>query len=261
MRLTSRAERWLIGAAPRPARGFTSELITAGGLRLHLRKRPGPGPAWVLLHGLAVSHRYLMPTAAALPGAVYVPDLPGFGLSPDPGRVLTVEENAEVVAAWIDQAGLGGVHLLGNSYGCQVAVELAVRRPELVRSLVLVGPTADPAAPTAFGQIARWARDLLREDPRQLPMIAADVRDAGLRRVVLTLRDCVRHRIDRRLPLVAAPTLVLRGEHDTIAPSDWVVEAARLAPDGVAGDVPGAAHNAVTTAGPSVAGFAVVSRA
>jgi pimeloyl-ACP methyl ester carboxylesterase len=50
----------------------------------------GLGPsAWLLVHGLAVSHRYLMPTAAALAGTVYVPDLPGFGLSDKPTTCTT----------------------------------------------------------------------------------------------------------------------------------------------------------------------------
>ena len=55
-------------AAPGPVQGFTSRYRSVAGLRLHVRTRAGtdsPGPAWVLLHGLAVSHRYLMPTAAA----------------------------------------------------------------------------------------------------------------------------------------------------------------------------------------------------
>lgn len=254
MRRLSRAERQLIGAAPGPARGFVSKKVEVGGLRLHVRERAGEGGApWVLLHGLAVSHRYLMPTAAALPGAVYVPDLPGFGLSGTPRRVFDVVEHADVMAAWIDAAGLGAVHVLGNSFGCQVGVELALRRPDLVVSLVLVGPTVDPAAPTAFDQVRRFARDLLHEDPKQLPMIAADVRDAGLMRVVRTLRHCVRHHIDQRLPLVTVPVLVLRGEHDTICPTSWTEQAAGLAPFGRADVIPGAAHNAVTTAGPSVA--------
>jgi pimeloyl-ACP methyl ester carboxylesterase len=225
-------------------------------VRLHVRQRADQHPAspvWVLLHGLAVSHRYLMPTAAALPGGVFVPDLPGFGLSGNPATILTAEQHAGVVAAWLDSAGVSGANVLGNSFGCQVAVELAVRRPDLVASLILVGPTVDPAAPTAFGQIRRWARDLLIEDPHQIPVLAADIRDAGLPRILRTLRHAVRHHIGRRLPLVEAPVLILRGEHDPIAPAAWTTQAAACAPDGRSDDVPGAAHNAVTTAGDVVA--------
>jgi pimeloyl-ACP methyl ester carboxylesterase len=39
--------------------------------------------------------------------------------------------------------------MLGNSFGCQIAVELAVRHPDRVAGLVLVGPTMDSSARTA----------------------------------------------------------------------------------------------------------------
>ena len=269
----SPGQRRLTRAAPRPAGGFTSRWADVEGLRLHIRERPGGGgqdgggqdggdraaggPAWVLLHGLAVSHRYLMPTAEALPGPVYVPDLPGFGLSARPARALDPEQHADAVAAWMDSDGLSGAYLLGNSFGCQVAVEVAVRRPDLASALVLVGPTVDPAAPTAAGQALRRLRDLAHEDLRQGRIIAADVRDAGPGRVLATLRHSVRHHIERRLPLVQAPVLVLRGEHDPIAPDRWTAQVADLVPAGTADVVPRAAHNAITTAGARVAALAV----
>jgi pimeloyl-ACP methyl ester carboxylesterase len=253
-------QRRLAHSAPQPAGDFTSRRVWANGLYLHVRTREAQGagaPAWVLLHGLAVSHRYLMPTAAALAdGPVYVPDLPGFGLSQKPRHVYDTKQHAEAIAAWMDDEGISGARLLGNSFGCQVAVELAVVRPDLVSALVLVGPTVDPAAPTAAAQVGRWLRDLVYEDPHQARIIATDVRDAGLGRVLRTLRYSVRHRIDRRLPLVQAPILVLRGEHDPIAPPAWVVSAAGLAVDGGVGEVAGAAHNAVTTAGDQIAAIA-----
>jgi pimeloyl-ACP methyl ester carboxylesterase len=134
-----------------------------------------------------------------------------------------------------------------------VAVEIAVRRPDLVATLTLVGPTVDPSAPTGAGQIRRWARDLIGEDPHQIPVIAADVRDAGPHRILRTLRHSVHHHIETRIPLVRAPILVLRGEHDPIATAGWIERAASSASDGVTGVVPRAAHNAVTTAGAQVA--------
>ncbi|WP_433085736.1 alpha/beta fold hydrolase [Dactylosporangium sp. CA-052675] len=143
--------------------------------------------------------------------------------------------------------------MLGNSFGCQVAVELAIARPDLVDALVLVGPTVDPAAPTAAGQVWRWLRDLAREDPRQARILAADVRDAGPRRLLGTLRRSVEHHIDRRLPLVTAPVLFLRGARDPIAPRRWLDRAAGLTPRARVCEVPLAGHNAVTTAGPAVA--------
>jgi pimeloyl-ACP methyl ester carboxylesterase len=251
----SPAQRHLTHAAPDNAQGFVSRWAAVGRLRLHVRSRlADAGLPWVLLHGLAVSHRYLMPTAAALTdGPVHVPDLPGFGLSGKPRQVLDVAQHCAAVAAWMDADGITGARVLGNSFGCQVAVELAVRRPDLVFALVLVGPTVDPAAPTAAGQARRWLADLAWEDPRQARIIAQDVRDARPRRVLSTLRLSVRHRIDHRLPLVQAPVLFLRGEHDPIAPPRWLRQAASLTPQATTDVVPAAAHNAITTAGEVVA--------
>jgi pimeloyl-ACP methyl ester carboxylesterase len=118
-----------------------------------------------LVHGLAVSHRYLMPLAARLAGhhPVHVVDLPGFGLSGEPGRVLDVAEHADHLADWLAAAELPPVAVLGNSFGCQVAVDLAVRYPDRVCGLVLVGPTMDPSARTASRQTLRWLRDTARE--------------------------------------------------------------------------------------------------
>jgi pimeloyl-ACP methyl ester carboxylesterase len=248
-------------AAPEPADGFISRRHVVEGLRLHVRERVEPAaaePPWVLLHGLAVSHRYLMPTAVALTGhSVYIPDLPGFGLSQRPAHVYDVVEHAHTVAAWMTMAGIAGAKVLGNSFGCQVAVELAIRRPDLAAVLVLVSPTVDPTAPTAAAQIRRAVRDLVHEDPRLAGILVRDLCDAGVRRPLATLRHSVHHHIDQRLPLVDAPTLVLRGQYDPIAPARWVEHAAALAPHARAGEVRWAAHTAVTTAGPVVAAQAL----
>ncbi|HET7519181.1 MAG TPA: alpha/beta hydrolase [Actinomycetes bacterium] len=200
----------------------------------------------VLLHGLAVSHRYLMPVAArlAVHHPVHVVDLPGFGLSSEPGRVLDVAEHAAHVAAWLEASGLAPVVVLGNSFGCQVAVDLAVRHPYLIRGLILVGPTVDPAARTVSRQLLRWLRDTAREDPMQLPILLRDVRDAGLRRVAGTLAHAVRDPIESKLPLVKAPTLVARGAKEPIVPMAWAQAAARLLPRGELAVVPGSPHNA-----------------
>jgi pimeloyl-ACP methyl ester carboxylesterase len=222
-----------------------------------VRERHGGSAAApvVLIHGLAVSHRYLMPTARALHGrrAVYVPDLPGFGLSGKPDDVLDVYGHADVLAGWLDSLDTAPVAILGNSFGCQVGVELTRRRPDLVAALILVGPTTDPTAATVWGQLRRLALDLLFEDWRQAPILLADVRDAGLRRVLATLRHAVRDRIETKLPSIRVPTLLARGAHDRIAPRRWLVRAAALTPDARTLVLEGAAHNAVTTAGPQLA--------
>ncbi|MFI5841981.1 alpha/beta fold hydrolase [Catenuloplanes sp. NPDC051500] len=234
---------------------FTSEYRSVAGRRLHIRARDEPGTPWVLLHGLAVSHRYLMPTAEALTGPVYAPDLPGFGRSVGPRRSLGPVEHAAVIAEWMDAAGLRGARLIGGSFGCQVAVELALTRPDLVTLLVLIGPTVDPAAPSMTRHVLRLIWDFRREDPRQLPVVVGGAFAAGTRRILGTLRTAVHHPMKDRLPLLTQPVLILRGEHDPIAPERWTTHAARLS-GGRAITIPGAAHNVITTAGTRVAALA-----
>ncbi len=69
-------------------------------------------------------------------------ELPGFGWSPPPrDGDWTPRRSAESLAELIE-VRFGGrpVHLFGNSMGGAVAVQLAARRPDLVRTLTLVSP-------------------------------------------------------------------------------------------------------------------------
>jgi pimeloyl-ACP methyl ester carboxylesterase len=248
-RLGAALERYrLATSAPRTAGGFQSRWQRVRGVEIHDRASlasPAIPLPVVMVHGLAVSHRYLMPLAAKLAGQhrVHVVDLPGFGLSGEPGRVLDVAEHAGHLAAWLEIAGLPRVVVLGNSFGCQVAVELAVRHPQRVGGLVLVGPTIDPTARTAIRQILRWLRDTAREDPLQLPILLRDVRDAGPHRVAGTLAHALRDPIEEKLPLVSVPVLVTRGSSEPIVPAAWAQAATRLLPSGELAVMPGP-HNA-----------------
>jgi pimeloyl-ACP methyl ester carboxylesterase len=211
----------------------------------------------VFVHGLAVSHRSLMPTARCLDQrGVYVPDLLGYGLSEKPAAALDIGGHAEVLATWLDSAAIAPAAVLGNSFGCQVAVELATRRPDQVAALILVGPTTDPSAASIPARLRRLVRTLPAEDWRQAPILHADIRDAGVRRIVATLRYAVRDRFDAKLSRIRVPTLLVRGAHDRIAPQSWLDRAAALVPHAHTVVVEGAAHNAVTTAGPELAAAA-----
>lgn len=257
-RLTAREFRLAL-AAPAPAAGWESRWVRIAGVPTHHRARIDPVPDGVpvvLLHGLAVSHRYLMPTAHALARRhpVLVPDLPGFGLSGKPAMAYDVPRHAAHLAAWLAELRLPPVCLLGHSYGAQVAARLAAAHPGAVDALVLAGPTADPAARTRRGQVGRWLVDVAFEDPKQAAILARDVRDARPWRVWATLSTSVRHHIEDDLRRVSAPILVIGGERDPVAPAGWRAAAALLGPPAAPVTVPGAAHNAVTTAGEHVAG-------
>jgi pimeloyl-ACP methyl ester carboxylesterase len=69
-------------------------------------------------------------------------DLPGSGFSPPPrsGGGYSVTAQAGTVARLIETLGAGPVHLVGNSMGGAVALRVAARRPDLVRTLTLISP-------------------------------------------------------------------------------------------------------------------------
>jgi pimeloyl-ACP methyl ester carboxylesterase len=200
--------------------------------------------AVVLVHGQIISSLYMVPTAErlAVHFRVFAPDLPGFGHSEKPRRILCVPELADALGAWMNAMGLQRAALVGNSLGCQIAVDLAVRRPELVQALVLAGPTIDRHARTASTQIVRWFRDWPGERPSLALAHLRDFAHAGLRRSLGTFRCTLADRIEHKLPLVRARTLVVRGTRDTIVPQSWAEEVARLLPDGELVLIPGGPH-------------------
>lgn len=192
------------------------------GVAIHDRaslNSPNVAPRLVLLHGLAVSHRYLMPLAARLADhqPTHVVDLPDWAQQ-RPKQGAGRGRACRPCGGLAEDDQLLPVVVLGNSSGCQVAVDLAVRYPNCICGLILVDPTVDPAARTASRQILRWLRDTLQEDLLQLPILLRDVRDAGLRRVAGALAHAVREPIEGKLPLVTVPTLVTRGAKEPIVP-------------------------------------------
>lgn len=218
----------------------------ARGQRIHSQVAiggPGAQPV-VLLHGIGVSSRYLMPTAVELVPAfeAFVPDLPGFGQSPAVGGRRDIATLAAALGDWIDAVGLDRPALVAHSFGCQIAVDLAVTRPEQLSTLVLVAPTVDRRHRSFLAQASRLALDACREPLRLYPVVAVDytifMRRGGLRFVRPALAD----RLEAKLPAVAQPTLVVRGSRDPVVTQRWTEDVAALLPNGTLQVVEGAPH-------------------
>jgi 2-hydroxy-6-oxonona-2,4-dienedioate hydrolase len=220
-----------------PQRTLSDARLVAGGYELFMRFATSPEHEGllpvVLVHGLSVSSRYMVPVARRLAPYrdVYAPDLPGFGLSEKPPRALTIPELAEVLLSWMDVVGIERAVMLGNSMGCQIIAEAAARRPERVAAAVLVGPTMDRRARTVAGHAWRLLRALRHEPLASIVTQGSDYLRAGPIRTLATLRHALRDPIERKLLLLRGPALFVRGGSDPIAPQAWVEELAALVPD------------------------------
>ena len=197
-----------------------------------------------LVHGLSVSSRYMIPLAQRLQSfyPVYAPDLPGFGLSERPEETLTIPELAAVLDAWLVEKGLPRVALVGNSLGCQVIARLAATVPERVAGAVLIAPTMDPDAPSALAQIVRGAQDIIDEPLSYWKYLFEEYISVGLDRTLQSLQYGLDDDMQQVLPEVRAPTLVMRGELDTIVPQAWAERVTRLLPRGRLVEIAGESH-------------------
>src|SRR5436309_569221 len=105
--------------------------VATGGARLSLMEA-GTGPPALALHGLGGTKGSFLPTVAALAGGfrVMAVDLPGFGDSDKPiGAAYDARFFASAVIDLLDALELDRVHLIGNSLGGRIALEIALRRP------------------------------------------------------------------------------------------------------------------------------------
>jgi pimeloyl-ACP methyl ester carboxylesterase len=133
---------------------------------------------------------------------------------------------------------------VGHSFGCQIAVDLLCREPERAASLVLFAPTIDRHARSLLPQAGRLALDLTREP---LGLCAVEVLDYTLHLAKtgpLGFAALIDDAIERKLPRVPVPTLVMRGSRDPIVPRRWLAEVVAHLPDATSAEVAGAAHAA-----------------
>ena len=186
----------------------------------------------------------MIPTIRALANEfiVYAPDLPGFGRTPGPRHALGIHELADALLEWMTAMEIERPLLVGNSMGCQILADLALRYPQRAERLVLIGPTMDRRARSAPQQFWRLVKDTFRESPSQPFVVARDYATFGLRRFVGTFYAALNDRIERKLPKIEVPVMVMRGARDPIAPREWTCELAALLPRGRHAEVRGAAH-------------------
>lgn len=162
---------------------FDSRFVEAAGLRTHYVE-VGEGDPVVLVHGGGAGADGRSNFADNLPeiGKRYraiAYDMPGFGLTdrPDPADYeYTQETRTRHLIAFLEAVDCGPVHLVGNSLGGTTACDTALRRPDLVRTLVLMGAAVNMSA-----------QDMAANRDNLAPVLAYDDTPAGMRRIVDSL--------------------------------------------------------------------------
>ena len=110
---------------------------------IHFARWGSDGPRVVMIHGGAqgtssAGHKNFRAQEAlgAEGWQLIVPDRPGHGASPNPGRA----DDAVADGAWTAELLGDGAHLVGHSFGGLVALAATAQRPEAVKSLTLIEP-------------------------------------------------------------------------------------------------------------------------
>ena len=123
-----------------------------------------------------------------------------------------------------------------------------MREPAVASAIVLNAPTMLAEHRSIGGQLWRIVLDTPREPLSLVPHVARDWLRAGPVRILRTLREALRDRIEDKLPDVRVPVLIVNGARDPVSPPAWAARLARLTGSRVDGAgarcvvVPGAAH-------------------
>ena len=236
------------------------------GVDLHYLQE-GEGDDVLLLCGLGddVSAWDLQRSVFAERFRVTVVDNRGVGRSSLPDGDFGVRDMAADAIALCDEVGISSAHVMGFSMGGAIAQELAIARPDLVRSLVIVGSWAfSDALFNNFMESAIYFSGLADDEERFLRYFLGStyshaVWDDGridefargflehpypqeLEAFQRTTRAIMAHDTRDRLPAIAAPTLVVYGEEDIICPPRHSRQIASLIPGARLVGVPEQAH-------------------
>jgi len=211
----------------------------------------GAGDPVVLLHGgLATAETFDLQTAAlAERHRVYVPERFGHGRTRDVDGPITYERMAQHTIGFMEHLGIPSAHFAGWSDGAMVGLLVALRRPGLVRKLVLIDQYVSlDGAPRAYlpfmaaftldtipPELAALYGALSPDGPDHLGVVVAKLREIWTGPTGVEVADLGR---------VAAPTLVLASDHGA-STVEHLAAVQRALPDCQLAIVPGTSHGLV----------------
>jgi pimeloyl-ACP methyl ester carboxylesterase len=216
--------------------------VDAGGVHTWYTEQ-GAGQPLLLLHGALTDASEFGATAPALAERfrVLMPERRGHGHTPDLPGPISYDIMAHDTVAFAETLGLGPAHLVGHSDGANVALLVALARPDLVERLVLISANfhhdglldaldvgelaTSEFFVDAYAQVSPDGRD-------HFPEVVAKVSAMIASEPTLTTED---------LGQVSARTLVMGGDDDAIHP-EHTLAMFRAIPDAELAIVPGTSH-------------------
>jgi pimeloyl-ACP methyl ester carboxylesterase len=179
---------------------------------------------------------------------VFVPERRGHGRTPDVDGSITYKAMADDTIGFMGALGIESAHLVGYSDGGNTALVMAVQRPDLVRKLVCLGANfhyngmaheavqvMEHATPDKFYPwLTNKYKEVSPDGPEHLPVVFEKIMRMWREEPALTTDDLAR---------IQAPTLVLVGDRDWVAP-EHTLEMFRAIPSAQLCVVPGASHGA-----------------
>jgi pimeloyl-ACP methyl ester carboxylesterase len=219
----------------------TNGYARAGDVELWYEQR-GTGPDVLLIAGLTDPVEAWEPQLTGLSDRYRVTafDNRGAGRSPEMPEGFTVEQTADDAAALLSALGIASAHVAGFSGGSVTAQYLALRHPQLVRSLVLQSTWGRPdayhraatetwkwlvtAAPSERAMLEAFFLYIYTPRAHGDGMVAAIIDDAlsfpypqSTEQFLRQLEAWTAHDAHDELHRIAAPTLVLAGGRDVVA--------------------------------------------
>jgi pimeloyl-ACP methyl ester carboxylesterase len=203
---------------------FSDAYVEADGFRIRYSEG-GSGAALVCLHGggglrLAPAHDIL-----ARDHRVIAIEMPGFGASPENTRSASIEDLARTMNDAVSALHIGQHSLMGTSFGSKVALWMAILRPELVDSIVLISPAAirEQKGPVPTHVTPEEAARLLYAHPERQPKTPSPPREIVAKHAALTSRLLGPPRdapFEARLATLPHPVLALFGTADKVTPPE-----------------------------------------
>jgi pimeloyl-ACP methyl ester carboxylesterase len=221
--------------------------VDAGGIPTYYEVR-GAGEPVILLHGGMCTAETFDAQASGLAGRhrVYVPERRGHGRTPDVEGPITYENMADDTIAFMEAVGLESAHLVGWSDGALVGLLVAMRRPELVRKLVLIGQYLNLDGAREDGLALMQSFTAATFPPMFRDMYGAVSPDGPEHFDTVFDKLAPLWRSDPGIALadlagITTPTLVLAGDDDVVT-VEHAAAVARALPDAQLAIVPGTSH-------------------